>query len=301
MNCSLWLQEHLSHVFHCEQRAAGACIDKIQQARTAGSQLLTDLLPPHVVNLVREGVSPIAETHEGVTILFTDIKGFTKYSANVSPQKLCSVLNSMYSAFDEIINMWELHKVEIIGDAYWVSAGCPPRLFNQDAAEDEGPPRNQNHQQKEDDQEKRESAKSEFAMRAVEVGLAMLRALPSVCDDSDVQMRIGIHTGSIVAGVVGKKGPRYHLFGTTVAYAEQMESSGIPGRVQISDVTHAILERGGFAYDYEERAVEIDEDDPPACTWLINKSNNREAIQIQQNFMEVRRRQSNQNYADDKP
>jgi len=308
MNCSLWLQEHLSHIFHCEQRAARVCIDKIEQARTAGSQLLTNLLPPHVVSLVCNGTSPIAETHDGVTILFTDIEGFTKFSANVSPQKLCSVLNSMYSAFDEIIHMWELHKVEIIGDAYWVSAGCPPRLFNQDGAEDdEGPPRNRNHQQKEDDQEKRESTESEFAMRAVEVGLAMLRVLPSVCDDNNVQMRIGIHTGSIVAGVVGKKGPRYHLFGPAVAYAEQMESSGIPGRVQISDVTHSILERGGFAYDHEERAVEIDGeavaswDDPPVCTWLVNKSNNREAIQIQQEFMEVRRRQSNRSYADNKP
>jgi len=260
------------------------------------------------VSLVCNGTSPIAETHDGVTILFTDIKGFTKFSASVSPQKLCSVLNSMYSAFDEIIYMWELYKVEIIGDAYWVSAGCPPRLFNQDGAQDdEGASRNHNYKQKEHEQERRETTESEFAMRAVEVVLAMLRALPSVCDDNNVQMRVGIHTGSVVAGVVGKKGPRYHLFGTTVAYAEQMERTDIPGRVQISDVTHTILERGSFAYDHEERAVEIDDeavapwDDPPACTWLVNKSNNREAIQIQQKFMEARRRQSNQNYADDKP
>jgi len=301
MNCSLWLQEYLSQVFHSERRAALVCIDKIEQARTAGSQLLRNMLPPHVVSLVRNGTSPIAEIYDGVTILFTDIKGFTKFSASISPQQLVSVLNSMYSAFDEIISMWELYKVEIIGDAYWVSGGCPPRLFGQDGGEEDEPKQHQQkQQQKEDEQKKREMTQSVFAMRAVEVGLAMLRVLPSVRDDNDVQMRIGIHTGSVVAGVVGKKGPRYHLFGTTVAYAEQMESNGVPGRVQISDVTHTILERAGFAYDYEERSVEIEEDEPPACAWLVTRSNAKQAIQIQKKIMEERRRQSNQDCTDEK-
>jgi class 3 adenylate cyclase len=277
MTCSVWLQEHLSHVFHFEQRVATKCLDQIKDAKSVGAQLLTDLLPSHVVDLVRDGVSPIAETYDDVTILFTDIKGFTKFSASISPQRLCHVLNSMFSNFDEIISTWDLHKVEIIGDAYWVSAGCPAKPCLRDGA---------------DETKDKQKERAEFAMRAVEVALALLRALPSVCDDTSLQMRAGIHTGPVVAGVVGKKGPRYHLFGTTVGYAEKMESSGIPGRVQISDATHTLLEAGGHAYDYEERTVEIEEEEQPVPTWLVNKSNAREAIQIQKKLMEERRRQS---------
>jgi class 3 adenylate cyclase len=282
MTCSLWIQEHLSHVSHFEQCSANECLNQIKAAKSLGAQLLTNMLPSHVVDLVRDGVSPIAETYDAVTILFTDIKGFTKLSTTISPRKLCHVLNSMYSNFDEIISMWELHKVEIIGDAYWVSAGCPAKPCLPAGTYDERGPSKTKDLQKE---------RAEFAMRAVEVGLALLRALTSVCDDVSLQMRIGIHTGSVVAGVVGKNGPRYHLFGTTVGYAQKMESSGIPGRVQISDVTHTLLEAGGHAYDYEERTVDMEAEESPVRTWLVNKSNARKAIHIHKKLMEERCRQ----------
>jgi len=268
MASGVQLQEHLQHVSHYEQRIAQVRLHKTQKAKTAGAGLLNNLLPQHVIPLVREGVSPIAEHHSEVTVIFTDIKGFTAFSSKVSPHKLFTVLNSMYSAFDEIISNWALHKVEIIGDAYFVSAGCPAR-----------------HTKGQKDR----TDPSEWAMRAVEVALALLRTLPSVCDDSSVQMRVGLHTGSVVAGVVGKKGPRYHLFGTTVGYAEQMESSGIPGRVQISDATHNLLENGGHAYDFEERAIEVEGEEELQRTWLVNKSNSKEAIAIQKKLMAQRR------------
>jgi len=266
MTCGVHLQEHLQHVSHYEQRAATRRLDEIKRAKAAGSSLLTNLLPPHVVKLVGEGVSPIAEHHSSVTIIFTDIKGFTSYSSRISPHKLVTVLNSMYSAFDEIISNWALHKVEIIGDAYFVSAGCPASA------------------------RERETDPAEYAMRAVEVALALQRTLPSVCDDASVQMRVGLHTGAVVAGVVGKKGPRYHLFGTAVGYAEKMESHGVPGRVQISDTTHRLLADGGHNYDFEERSVELDGEDGPQRTWLVNKSNSRVAFQIQKKLMNQRRR-----------
>merc|ERR1719464_2119114 len=143
----------------------------------------------------------------------------------------------MYSAFDEIIAKWELHKVEIIGDAYLISSGCPTTVDGKWVAA------------------------SEWAMRAVEVALALQRTLPNVCNANSLQMRVGVHTGSVVAGVVGKKGPRYHLFGKDVGYAEQMESTGIPGRVQVSDATHRTLKDGGRNYEYEERQVQVEGDD----------------------------------------
>ena len=165
--------------------------------------MLLNLLPEHVIPRLESGQF-FAEQEEGVSVIFTDIKGFTAYSSKISPHELVDFLNGMYSAFDEVITSWELYKVEIIGDAYFISAGCP---------------------------NVRSILPGEYAMRATEVALALLRTLPRVCDDPTVNMRVGIHSGRVVAGIVGVKGPRYHLFGQTVAYAEKMESHGVPGRV----------------------------------------------------------------------
>lgn len=264
MGCGVRLDEHLAHVAHYEQRRVIRRLEVITQAKCAGSQLLISLLPPHVVKLVGEGISPIAEHHSEVSIIFTDIKGFTAYSSLISPHELVDFLNSMYSAFDEIIVNWQLHKVEIIGDAYFVSAGCPARSEEIDS--------------------------KEYAMRAVEVALALQRTLPTVCDEASVQMRVGIHTGSVVAGVVGKKGPRYHLFGPAVGYAEQMESNGIAGRVQISDTTHKLLCDAGHEYVFEPRLIEIEGFDEPQRAWLVNKGTSKQAFQIQKKLLIQRRR-----------
>jgi len=235
------------------------------------AQLLNNMLPPHVVDLLCKGISPIAEHHDNVTIVATDIEGFTKFATTISPSDLVAVLNSMFSAFDEIIAKWELHKVEIIGDAYLISAGCP--------ATKEG----------------NGVDASEWATRAVEVALALQRTLPNVCNANSVQMRVGIHTGSVVAGVVGKKGPRYHLFGRDVGYAEHMESTGIPGLVQISDATHRTLEEGGHRYEYEERLVHVDEDDLPHRAWIVTGSNSFETASIQRRLT-FRRRHHSSNF-----
>ena len=112
-----------------------------------------------------------------------------------------------YSAFDEIIRDLGVHKVEVIGDAYFVTGGCP---VQNDGVEN--------------------------AARCVETALAFLRILPQVTQGVKgdlIQIRIGMHSGPVVAGVVGVKDPRYHVFGETVSYAEKMESHGIPGLVQV--------------------------------------------------------------------
>jgi len=266
MACGVRLEEHLEHVAHHEQRRVSHRLEEIQKAKAASSQLLESLLPPHVVGLVAEGVSPIAELHPDVTIMFTDIKGFTAYSSRISPQELVDLLNSMYSAFDEIIVNWALYKVEIIGDAYFVSAGCPPPANSE---EDHRP--------------------DLYAVRAVEVGLALQRALAQVCEDDSLTMRVGIHSGSVVAGVVGKKGPRYHLFGASVAYAEKMESYGMPGRVHISHATHALLNDGGHEYEFERCCIEIEGEQGLQTTWLVNRSKNKAAFRMQREIIMQRR------------
>lgn len=261
MACGVYLGEHLEHVAHFEQRRVARRVSEIGDAKAAGSKLLLTLLPSHVVSLVNEGVSPIAEYHSNVTIIFTDIKGYTAFSANLNPIELVDFLNSMYSAFDEIIGNWGLHKVEIIGDAYFISAGCPSRYGK---------------------------TTSEYAMRAVEVALALQRILAVVVDDPTVQMRVGLHTGDVVAGVVGKKGPRYHLFGSTVGYAEKMESSGEPGKVQISNATYKELQKGGYQYQFEKRSIELEAEEGVQDTFFVLGGNNEAANRIRMDLARQR-------------
>jgi class 3 adenylate cyclase len=253
--CGIRLEEFMDHVSHYEGRRISSRVEDIKINQALGNELLLSLLPSHVVPKVRDGMSPIAEHHPDVSIIFTDIKGFTQYSSQLSPIELMRFLNNMYSAFDEVILNWELYKVEIIGDAYFISAGCPK------------PSRGGTRQP------------HEWAMRAVEVALALLRTMPQVCDDPNVKMRVGVHTGPVVAGVVGKKGPRFHLFGPTVAKAEKMESMGQPSRVQISDETYEKLKDGGHEYECEESHIE-EQGHNRERTWFVLKSNSTEAQKV---------------------
>ncbi|CAJ1427069.1 unnamed protein product [Effrenium voratum] len=247
------MQEHLDHCADFYKRHVERQIKDISETRKGSQLLLEKILPSHVVQLVNDGVSPIAEDYTDVSIVFTDMRGFTSFCSRITPAELVELLNTLYSAFDEVILDWGLHKVEVIGDAYFISSGCP-------VTEDE------------------KAAPDQFAMRAVEVGLALQRVVPTVCDDNSVQMRCGIHSGNVIAGVVGKKGPRYHLFGPSVEFANLMESTGIPTRVQISSATKAWLDCGGHDYDFEERLVEISGEEHK--TFLVNRSKSRAARQI---------------------
>merc|ERR1719507_1747542 len=108
MAYSLRLQEHLQHVSCYQQRRFARRVQKSKEARMVGAQLLNHMLPPHVVDLLRSGISPIAEHHDNVTIVATAIKGFTKFATTIPVSDLVAVLNSMYSAFDEVIAKWQL-------------------------------------------------------------------------------------------------------------------------------------------------------------------------------------------------
>jgi class 3 adenylate cyclase len=214
-------QEHFDHVSDFQLRQLQQHTDHVKQLKEIQWQLLVDLVPREIARqlIVNRGSSHdvIAEKYNDVTILFTDMKNFTAFSSKLDPADLATFLNTMFSSFDEILERFGLHKVEIIGDAYFVVSGAPAT-----------------------DAIKGRSAE-EHAAFAAEGALAMVAVLPQICEDPNVSIRVGLHSGSVVGGVVGRKDPRFHLFGTNVEIANTMESLSEPNRVHITSDTYKRL------------------------------------------------------------
>ncbi|XP_026465471.1 atrial natriuretic peptide receptor 1-like isoform X2 [Ctenocephalides felis] len=209
-------------------------------------ELLYQLLPKTVASQLISGGAVAAETYDEVTVYFSDIVGFTKMSAESTPMQVVDLLNDLYSCFDSIIENFDVYKVETIGDAYMVVSGLPTRNGSRHA--------------------------SEIARMA----LALLGAVDKFTirhrRDEKLLLRIGIHTGPCVAGVVGRVMPRYCLFGDTVNTASRMESHGEPLKIHVSPFTKRLLDiMGGFLL--QERGEVSMKGKPPMITyWLLGEA-----------------------------
>ncbi|XP_023392486.1 guanylate cyclase soluble subunit beta-2-like [Pteropus vampyrus] len=152
------------------------------------------------------------------TILFSDVVTFTNICAACEPIQIVNMLNSMYSKFDRLTSVHEVYKVETIGDAYMVVGGVPVPIGS-------------------------------HAQRVANFALGMKISAKEVMNPvtgEPIQIRVGIHTGPVLAGVVGDKMPRYCLFGDTVNTASRMESHGLPNKVHLSPTAYRALENQGF-------------------------------------------------------
>ncbi|XP_002934756.1 heat-stable enterotoxin receptor [Xenopus tropicalis] len=185
------------------------------------------LLPGPVVMSLKETGRVEPEFFEEVTIYFSDIVGFTTICKYSAPMEVVDMLNDMYKNFDHILDHHDVYKVETIGDAYMVVSGLPNRNGNNHAVD--------------------------ISRMALDIlcfmGSFELRHLPGL----PVWIRIGIHSGSCAAGVVGIKMPRYCLFGDTVNTASRMESTGLPLRIHVNKSTISILKRTDCEFRYEVR------------------------------------------------
>jgi class 3 adenylate cyclase len=163
-------------------------------------ELLYQLLPRFITDELKAGKHVKPESFEAVTVFFSDIVGFTTLSAESTPMQVVDLLNDLYSCFDAIIDMYDVYKVETIGDAYMVASGLPIRNGNEHS---------------------KEIARMALDMRKA-ISVFKIKHLPKRI----LQLRVGIHTGPCVAGVVGLKMPKYCLFGDTVNTASRMETHG---------------------------------------------------------------------------
>ncbi|MBW4651431.1 MAG: DUF3365 domain-containing protein [Kastovskya adunca ATA6-11-RM4] len=186
---------------------------ELKTEQEKSNHLLLNILPESIAQQLKDGKSKIAESFAEVTILFADIVGFTELSEKNSPAQLINLLNDIFSAFDRLSEEHKLEKIKTIGDAYMVVGGLPSRRI--DHAE----------------------AIAEMALD-MQQELARLSALHG----ANLNIRIGINTGPVVAGVIGTKKFIYDLWGDAVNTASRMESHGLAGCIQVTESTYDRLQ-----------------------------------------------------------
>ncbi|CAD5930542.1 adenylate/guanylate cyclase domain-containing protein [Planktothrix agardhii] len=227
-----------------EQRVEERTAD-LRLEKERSEQLLLNILPEVIANQLKHNTKAIASAIEEVTILFADVVGFTPLSSQIPPIELVSVLNEMFSIFDHLAEKNGLEKIKTIGDAYMVVGGLPlPKANHAEAIADM-------------------ALGMQAAMAEFKVPLERFNI------DSQFQIRIGINTGSVVAGVIGIKKFIYDLWGDAVNIASRMESSGDPGRIQVTEATyHRIKDQ----YNFEKRGIiSIKGKGEMTTYWLMGK------------------------------
>ncbi|KAG8234469.1 hypothetical protein J437_LFUL015111 [Ladona fulva] len=187
-------------------------------------ELLYQMIPKQVADRLRTGENPIdtcellhfikiPSMFDEVSILFSDVVTFTEICSRITPMEVVSMLNAMYSIFDKLTERNKVYKVETIGDAYMVVSGAPEK--------------EENH-----------------AEKVCAMALDMVEAITDLKDPSTgnhLRIRVGIHSGTVVAGIVGLKMPRYCLFGDSVNTASRMESTSEAMKIHISQTTRSHL------------------------------------------------------------
>jgi guanylate cyclase len=194
---------------------------QLQVANTAlaaeqekSENLLLNILPREIAAILKNENRTIADHIEGASILFADMVGFTPMTASMTPIEMVELLNSVFSHFDELVETYGVEKIRTIGDSYMVAAGVPrPR---------------QDHAQ---------------VMAAMALDMQAYVHTNPWCVQRQIDFRIGINSGPVVAGVIGRKKFTYDLWGDAVNTASRMESHGEPGRIQITAATYELIRR----------------------------------------------------------
>lgn len=193
-------------------------------------QLLLNTLPIRVVNDLKENGKSEPQKFQDVTVSFSDIVGFTQASAQLNPKKLIDELNDIYTAFDEIMIKYDCERIKTIGDAYLAVCGMPEK--------------NEHH--------------AEMMLRS---SVEILKYIRERNQNSQLkwQMRIGLHSGNVVGGIVGVKKYIYDVFGDTINTASRMETNSVPMRVNISEKTYLLLKDSNYV---KENKISFEKREP---------------------------------------
>ncbi|WP_353569954.1 adenylate/guanylate cyclase domain-containing protein [Candidatus Albibeggiatoa sp. nov. BB20] len=186
-----------------------AFMERLQAEQEKSEKLLLNVLPKPIADRLKRSERTIADSFPEVTVLFSDLVGFTELSVGIAASELVEKLNEIFLAFDILTELHGLEKIKTIGDAYMLVGGLP-------------------------------TPRSDHAEAVADMAIDMFDAIERLNRQhgESFEIRVGIHTGPVVAGVIGKNKFNYDLWGETVNIASRMESHGVPGKVQISDATY---------------------------------------------------------------
>jgi class 3 adenylate cyclase len=205
----------LSCIAYYYSKAAHHAQEEVERQHKISEELLLNILPKSIAERLKTSTTTIVERHVAATILFADIAGFTKLMRQNRPERIVELLNRIFSRFDDLTEFYGLEKIKTIGDAYMAAGGLPE--YREDHAE----------------------AVARLALRMQHTVHALNRKLGKKL----IRMRIGIDTGSVIAGVIGKRKYTYDLWGDSVNIAARMESLCREGCIQVSGDTYRLLEK----------------------------------------------------------
>jgi adenylate cyclase len=208
-----------------------------RKAEARSHELLTNAIPTSIAARLKQGEERIAESYPEVTVLFADLAGFTPWARRTDPARVVGFLDELFGRFDDLAAVSGVEKIKTIGDSYMAVAGAPePRPDHAAAA------------------------------MAMAGGMLMVLANMRTGLDAPLELRIGLASGPVVGGVIGKRRILFDLWGDTVNIASRMESSGIPGRIQVAAATRDLLLS---SYTFEEREPVEVKGLGPMTTYLL--------------------------------
>ena len=194
------------------KREKNSALQLLTLEQEKSEALLLNILPPKIADILKKKEPVIADRYESASILFADLSGFTPMSAQMEPEEMVILLNDIYSHFDTLAEKYGVEKIRTMGDSYMVASGVPTQ---------------------------RDDHASALAHMALDM-LEFSNNLPSQNGES-INFRIGMNSGSLVAGVIGKKKFHYDVWGDTVNTASRMESHGVPGKIQVTKDSYDLL------------------------------------------------------------
>ena len=196
--------------YFIDQKNKAYALLAVEQEKS--DNLLLNVLPKEIADILKSKDQTIADHFEEASILFADLVGFTQLTQSLTPEEMIGLLNEIYSHFDSLVDKYSLEKIRTIGDNYMVASGVP-------------------------------TPRADHAQALAKMALDMLKYTESlpVQNGTLINFRIGIDSGPLVAGVIGKKNFHYDVWGDTVNTASRMESHGLPGKIQVTKDTYRIL------------------------------------------------------------
>jgi PAS domain S-box-containing protein len=216
---------------------------ELRQQRQQADRLLVNILPYQIAQRLKLGTRTIAESFSEVSVLFADLVDFTAASGGMTPRQLVKILNEIFSMFDQLAEFYQLEKIKTIGDAYMVAGGLP-------------------------------TAKPDHNEAIAQFALDILEAIKQFTrpDGQTFQLRIGINTGPVVAGVIGQRKFAYDLWGDTVNIASRMETTGEGQKIQVTPELYEILKE---KFIFQKRGhVTVKGRGQMTTYWLLGKRPN---------------------------